>query len=103
MEEDEIEGDKLHRLQEGGGDEKGGTQEERREGDADKEIVTMSQVDREEWCKTTANANNKVDTQAACPAETSQAPLVLSTHQLHLYQGLNSTDVELSLLKKSRW
>ena len=61
---------------------------------ADKEIVTMAQINQKEWYKATVNANNKVDTQvhnAASPTEASKEPLVLSTfHQRH-----NPTRVDL--------
>jgi hypothetical protein len=97
--------------------------EDLEEEDGKDEIVTMAQVNREEWCKATANVDNTQVHNAALqfqicsrapqqflkkpspglPAstvlvgssfETSQEPLVLSTHQLHLYRGLNLSSTE---------
>jgi hypothetical protein len=97
--------------------------EEYKKDDVDKEIVTMVQVNQEEWCKATANADNtqvhnaasefqicsralqqfltKPSPRLPVPTvlvessfETPQEPLVVSTHQLHLDQGLNLSSIE---------
>ena len=97
--------------------------EEYKKDDVDKEIVAMAQVNQGEWCKATANANNtqvhnaasgfqicsralqqfltKPSPRLPVPTvlvessfETPQEPLVLSTHQLHLDQGLNLSSIE---------